>query len=269
MSDTTELPPIAVTADDAKAMSPATRDAARAMYAKTYQASDVEAVFGAAAPAVNNTPLVQTTGGSTFLRNDGISHDQALSAAKHLIEAGVDPAIVADAALHHGLTPAEFAAKPSQQEAAAIQREAETARGFEVPAKGERYQLDYGREFAEASDTSDLAALDKDIQGAFAHAGVPKELAQPLLNAILETGAMYADEGMTEQARQELIRDQGSILRHAVSDLAEHSRLAAIGYAALPASFRADMDSSFAGHSAASQIQLAALGKALEYRKGK
>jgi hypothetical protein len=226
--------------------------------------------YGGAAPAVvtDNTPLVQT-GGNTFLRNDGISHDQAVSAAKNLIAHGVDPATVLEAAISQGVTAADLAVKPAPEAVAAAQRDAATAKGFEAPAAGERYELNYGQEFAAASDTADLATLDRDIQSAFTAAGVPKNLAQPLLDSLLSTGAMYADEDMSDEAKQMLWRDQGSILRHTVSDLAEHSRLAAIGYAALPKSFRDDMDSSYAGHSAAAQIQLAALGRALEYRSKK
>ena len=269
MPDTQTLPPIAVTADEAKAMPQATRDAARAMYAKTYPAADIDAVFGAAAPPVTTitAPLVQTPGG-TFAPGSGISREQAVSAAKHLLEHGVDADTVLAAAAQHGLKPEDLAIKPAQ-DAAATQRDAATANSFAPPAAGERYELRYGQEFAAASDTSDLAQLDKDVQGAFAHAGVPKNLAQPLLTALLETGAMYADESMTDAAREMIWKDQGSILRHSVSDLAEHSRLAAIGYNALPKSFRDDLDSSYAGHSAAAQIQLAALGRAIEYRSKK
>jgi hypothetical protein len=265
--ETQTLPPIAVTADQVKAMPQATRDATRAMYAKNYSAADVEAVFGPAAPVVNNTQtVVQNPGSHTFLRTDALNHDEAVRAAKHLIEAGVDPDRVLAAAIREGVSADDLKVQPSQQEIAANQREAETAKGFEPPAKGERYQLDYGRDFAEASDTADLAALDKDIQGAFAHAAVPKELAQPLLNALLETGAKYADDSLSDAAKQMIWRDEGALLRHSVSDLAETMRLAAVGYSALPASFRADLDSSFAAHSAAAQIQLANLGRALEYR---
>ena len=217
----------------------------------------------------NNTPVTVPPGSNVAIMNgNGISRDQAISAARNLMQHGVDPAIVAKAALEHGLDPKDFMTKPATKEAVEAQvREAEVAQGFAPPAEGEKYGLQYDRNFAEASeDPADLAALNADFENGFNAAGVPKALAQPLVDAFLETGEKYADESPSDAAKQMMWKDEGAILRRSVRDLDEHVRLAAIGYNALPKSLREQLDANYALHSARSQIQLEHLGRALEYR---
>ncbi len=225
----------------------------------------------AAPPVVNNNVTVTQVPGSNvaIMSGSGITHDQAVSSAKHLLDHGIDPAIVLAAAASHGVTAAELAVTPPSAEAtAAAQRDTDVAKGFAPPPEG-KYELQFGRGFAEASEPGKLAALNKDIQAAFKSAGVPAALGQPLLDSIMETGEKYADNNLSDDAKQMMWRDEGSILRRAVPDINEHSRFAAIGYAALPKAFRDQLDKTYSLHSARAQIQLEHLGRALEYRKGK
>ncbi len=200
---------------------------------------------------------------------NGISHDQALSAAKHMLANGVDPAVVLEAAKAHGISEQDLVyTPPSKETVAAIQRGAATANSFAPPPEG-KYELQYERSFAEASEPRELAALNRNIQSAFKVAEVPAALAQPLLDSILETSARYAGESMTDAARQMMFKEEGALFNKTSRNPAEDARLANLGYSVLPQAFREQLDNTYSLHSAKAQFQLAALGRALEYRTSK
>jgi hypothetical protein len=276
MSDTQTLPAIAPAPAGA---SPETLAAADALYDRAgYSKEDRAAAGYAAAPVVppvnNNMQVTQPAGGNVaIMSGSNLSHDQALSAAKNLIVHGVDPAIVLEAAKQHGVTEAELAyTPPSKETVAAAQRDAETAQGFAPPAKGERYDLQYERGFAEGSEPEELAALDRDVQTAFTAAQVPKELSQPLLTALLDTGRQYAYENMSDVAKQTLWQEERAMFTRASRNPQQDLDYAAKGLEALPKAFRDQLYENNAIHSARAFAQLAAFGRALEYRaarKGK
>lgn len=276
MSETETLPAIAPAPQN---IADATRATARTQYAAAgYDDAALTAAGYGPAPVVppvnNNMQVTQPAGGNVaIMSGSNLSHDQALSAAKDLIVHGVDPAIVLEAAKAHGLTEAELQYQPpSKETVAAAQRDAETAQGFAPPAKGERYDLHYERGFAEASEPEELVALDKEIQSAFTHAQVPVELAQPLLTALLETGRQYADENMSDVAKQTLWQEERAMFTRASRNPQQDLDFAAKGLEALPKAFRDQLYENNSIHSARAFAQLAALGRALEYRavrKGK
>lgn len=273
MSDTNTLPPIAAAP---AGLSDATKASAAAQYKAAGYPDDAITAAGytaaPAAPPVNsNVQVAQVPGSSVgVMTGNGITHEQAISAAKNLIAHGVDPAVVLKAAKAHGLTKADLAYEPPSADAlAAAQRENEVAQGFDPPAKGESYHLQYDRNFAGASEPDALAALNKDFESAFAAAEVPASLAQPLLDAILKTGERYADESMTPAAAELMWREEQALFNKTSRDPAEDNRLAVKGFEALPKAMQEMLAETHSVHSAAARFQLAALGRALEYRASK
>lgn len=268
MSDTETLPPIAITPEQAQAMPEATRNTARTLYTQHYGAAEVERVFGQAPPT--GFKEVTQPGSDTSVPHDGLTREQRVAGYKNILLVSADTEAVIASAERAGISKAELAYTPPNKEAvAAAQRDAEVDAGFAPPAKGESYPLQFERKFAEASDIGELTALNSEIQAAFKHAEVPAVLAQPLLDAIIATGEIYADESMTDAARELRFKEEGSIFRHVSRNPQEDTRLAAVGYNALPQGFREQLDQNYSLHSAAAQIQLAALGRAIEYRASK
>lgn len=262
-------------------LSDATKATARTQYAAAgYDDAALTAAGYGPAPVVplvnNNMQVTQPAGGNVaIMSGSNLSHDQALSAAKNLL-LHLPPeqhAEVVSAAKAHGITEADLAyTPPSKETVAAAQRDTETAQGFAPPAKGERYDLHYERGFAEASEPEELAALDKEIQSAFTHAQVPVELAQPLLTALLETGRQYADENMSDVAKQTLWQEERAMFTRSSRNPQQDLDYAAKGLEALPKAFRDQLYENNSIHSARAFAQLAALGRAIEYRasrKGK
>src|SRR6185437_14751325 len=171
MTSPETLPPIAPVP---QGISDATKASAAAQYKAAGYPDDAITAAGyiaapAAPPVNNNTPVTLVPGSSVaVMTGNGISHDQAVSAAKNLISHGVDPAVVLEAAKAHGLTKADLAYEPPSAEVlAAQQREGEVAAAFEPPPEGEGYHLQYDSNFAQASeDPADLAALNADFEAA-------------------------------------------------------------------------------------------------------
>ena len=255
----------------------ATKASAAAMYkAAGYDDAAILAAGygGTAPPVIPNQTVTKPDGSNVYVTSgSGISHDQALSAAKNLIAHGVDPSVVLEAAKAHGISEQDLAyTPPSKETVAAQQREAEVDAGFAPPRDAAGYQLTYERNFAEGSEPEELAALDKDFRSAFMHANVPAALAQPLLDALLETGHQYADESMTEVAKQIRWQEEKAMFTRSSRNPQQDLDYAAKGLEALPKAFRDQLYENNAIHSARAFAQLAALGRALEYRasrKGK
>ena len=256
--------------------SPETLAAADAMYERAgYSPEQRKAAgFGSAPvapPVVNNTTTTTPLGSSVaIMAGSGISREQAISAARNLVNHGVDPATVANAAAAHGLEPKNFTANPPSPEAiAAAQRDAELAEGFAPPVKGESYLLQFPREFAAASDIGDLVELAADFEAGFKTAGVPTALAQPLLDCLLQTGEVYASDAMTDAAAETRWREELALFNKISRDPTEDNRLAVLGFGALPKAMQERLAETHAVHSAAARFQLAALGRAIEYRAGR
>lgn len=254
----------------------ATKASAAAMYkAAGYDDAAILAAGygGTAPPVIPNQTVTKPDGSNVYVTSgSGISHDQALSAAKNLL-LHLPPeqhAEVVAAAKAHGVTEAELAYTPPSKEAvAAQQREAEVDAGFAPPRDAAGYQLTYERNFAEGSEPEELAALDKDFRSAFMHANVPAALAQPLLDALLETGRQYADENMSDVAKQTLWQEERAMFTRSSRNPQQDLDYAAKGLEALPKAFRDQLYENNAIHSARAFAQLAALGRALEYRASK
>jgi hypothetical protein len=275
MSPNENLPPIALTPEQAQAMSPATKDAARAMYAPHYPPSEIERVFGAGTPApqVQQQTVTHIPGTDVSISgapDDGLSREQRLSLAKMMLANTSNPEAIIAAAEASGITRAELEVAASDPAAvAAQQREAATNDVYSPPATPLEYELSYGSENANAVSPDELQAYDREVRSAFYSGGVPKSLAQGLLTAITQTTASYPEE-MSEAARKMRFAEEGHRLKAlSNSDGAEVTRLATLAYNALPKDFRETVDEQFGWHSAESQNALAAVGRALEYRKSK
>ena len=171
----------------------------------------------------------------------------------------------------HGLEPKDFMTEPASKEAvAAMVREGEVAKGFEPPPDGEGYHLRYDPNFAQANGEDDvgaLAAINRDFDAGFKAAGVPAALAQPLLDSFLETGERYAD--MSPEAAEMRWREEQAMFAKTSRNPEEDNRLAVKGFAALPKSLQEELAENHCVHSAAARFQLAALGRALEYRQAR
>lgn len=272
MTDTTELPPIATAPTG---LSAETLTAAAALYAKNGYSEDAIKAAGytpAAAPVIDtNVQVTQVPGSNTaVISSNGITREQAISAARNLLNHGVDVGTVAEAALAHGLEPKDFN-EPATKEAVEAQvREGEVVKGFDVPAEGESYHLQYGPNFAQANGEDDVGALaeiNRDFEAGFKAAGVPAALAQPLLDSFLETGERYAD--ISEVAAETRWKEELAIFNKTSRNPEEDNRLAVKGFAALPKSLQEQLAENHCVHSAAARFQLAALGRALEYRESR
>lgn len=268
MSENETLPPIVKAPVNA---SPESLAAADAMYERVGYSKEQRTAAGYnGSPAViPSVKEVTQPGSDTGVRvpHDGLTRDQRVAGYKHALQFVPDKEAVIASAERDGIARAELEyVPPSQEQIQQARRDAEVADAMAAPASANDYQLTFDRNFAEATDITELVALAKDFKGAFKHAGVPTVLAQPLLDAILATGEVYADEAMTDAGRELRFREEGALFRNTSRDPQEDARLAQLGYNALPKTFRETLDANYSLHSARVQVQLAALGRAIEYR---
>ncbi|MGH9808686.1 MAG: hypothetical protein ACRD9W_15820, partial [Terriglobia bacterium] len=251
---------------------------AAALYARNGYSEEAIKTAGyapaaAAPPVVNDNVTVTTPPGSNvaIMTGNGITREQAISATKNLLNHGVDVDTVAEAALAHGLEPKDFMTEPASKEAVEAQvGEGEVANGFEPPPEGEGYRLQYDPNFARANgedDVAALAAINRDFEAGFKTAGVPAALAQPLLDSFLDTGERYSD--LSPVAAETRWKEELAMFNKTSRNPEEDNRLAVKGFAALPKSLQEQLAENHCVHSAAARFQLAALGRALEYREGK
>jgi hypothetical protein len=247
--------------------------AARKAGATDEQLTSLKVPVGNAAAQVSSNVTVTEVPGSNvaIMGGNGITHAQALAGAKNLLAHGVDKAVVLKAAGAHGINEQELSYEPPSAEAvAAQQRENEVAQGFAPPAKGETYQLQFEKNFAEANGEDDVAALaeiNRDFEAAFKHAAVPKVLAQPLLDSFLSTGEKYAD--ISPVAAETRWKEELAMFNKTSRNPEEDNRLAVKGFEALPKAMQEQLAANHAVHSAAARFQLAAFGRALEYRESR
>lgn len=271
MTDTTELPPIATAPTG---LSAETMTAAAALYAKNGYSEDAIKAAGYA-PAAPTAPVIDTKvqvtqvpGSNTaVMSSNGINREQAIQAARNLLHHGVNVDTVAEAALAHGLEPKDFMTEPASKEAVEAQvREGEVAKGFELPPDGS-YHLHYDPNFAQANGEDDVGALaeiNRDFEAGFKAAGVPAALAQPLLDSFLDTGEHYSD--LSPVVAETRWKEELAMFNKTSRNPEEDTRLAVKGFAALPKSLQEQLAENHCIHSAAARFQLAALGRALEYR---
>lgn len=276
MTDT--MPPIAPAPQN---LTNETKQSAAAMYrANGYSDDAIKAAgydpaftppAGQVVPPVNNnTPVTQTGSNTPVMRSGGISHDEALRGGKAAIAAGVDPNIVIEALKYHGVTAAELNYTPPSKEA--VQNAADEAKlhaSMQVPASANEYEITYDRGFAQAMEIDELQAFDVETRTAMQAAGVPRSMAQGFVEAIIDTGEIYANESMTDAARQLRWKEEGAIFKRMSRDPEQDAAYAQLAYNALPKGYREILDANYALHSARSQMMLANLGRALEYRANK
>ena len=223
------------------------------------------------APQVNsNIRVTSVAPGVSYMSGDGITHDQAIASGKDLIARGVDPGVVAEAVKAYGVTEAELNYQPPSKEAIAqAHADAQLHASMQVPQAASEYEITYNRGFAEAMDITELQAFDVEARKAMQAAGVPRSMAQGFVEAIIDTGEIYASESMTDAGKQLRWKEEGALFRRMSQNIDEDVRLAALAYNAFPKEYRDILDNNYALHSARAQLMLANLGRAMEYRAGK
>ena len=178
--------------------------------------------YVAPAPTVDadqtHTQVMQ--GGPVYMRNDGLGHEDAVKAARHLIATGTDKATVLAAAAAQGISAAEIEFVAPDPNADAETRKQFALDGeYAVPASAADYHLRYDDDFARSSSIEDLAAINKDFTEGFRAAGVPAKMAQPLLDAIMANGVKYSD--MSDAAREIAFAEQGALFRTTSANFGE------------------------------------------------
>jgi hypothetical protein len=126
------------------------------------------------------------------------------------------------------------------------------------------YRLDFG-EHGRALDAQELGATNSEIASAFKQMEIPENLAQSLLDTMLDSLDRFTDLGDQAQVEQ-YNRDQARMLANLPGGKAELMRLAALAAARMPSETYNSLREAGCFESAQSIAALAAAGRAIEYR---
>jgi hypothetical protein len=131
------------------------------------------------------------------------------------------------------------------------------------PADG-NYRLNFGEHKLGGPD--EVAAMNSELTSAFSQMHVPEQLAQGLADALLQSKDAFS--GLNDVQRQFFNGEQNAMLAK-LGDSQEFMRLAAVAAARMPPETYQKLRDNGSLASAQSIAQLAAAGRAIEYREGK
>jgi hypothetical protein len=137
-----------------------------------------------------------------------------------------------------------------------------------IPQTPDGYRFTYSRDRL-AMDATALAKFAGELRTALHAAQVPVVLAQPILDGLDASAALYR-EGMTEDQRKALFQEEGWKLHRAYGEAGakEIGELASAAYQRLPQAFREQVDRNYGFHSAQAQAALAAIEREHRQRTG-